>query len=236
MPLSSQRIDFEKERPRTIASSRSGSTSRSGRPDRSTPRNPSRTTRSTTCTPCFLAKPAAALSASASGGPLIHSSGVCSAMSSNKSASLRGPTKTCVGAAPSSRWPSGGSCSAASLHAPAGSSSQPISSSSVGIGLQLEVDLRDLARQVAHAADVGGALGRRDRSASVEQVERVRGLQHLVVGRSRKPPLEQQPAFVLMLAEAAGEGVHRRNLEVVDRPLALALPVDVAPRDPRRPL
>src|SRR5215207_8647638 len=39
-----------------------------------------------------------------------------------------------------------------------------------------------------------------------------------------------------MLAEAAGEDLHGRELEVVDRPLALAFPVDLTPCDPRRPL
>ena len=86
IPLSSQRMDFENESPRTIASSRSGTTSRSARPGRSTPRKPSRSTRSSAPTPCFFANPAAAFSRSSSGGPLIHSSGVCSGRSSKRAA------------------------------------------------------------------------------------------------------------------------------------------------------
>ena len=52
------------------------------------------------------------------------------------------------------------------------------------------VELGDGAREVADAADVRGALGHGDRAARVEQVERVRALQHLVVGRQRQPPLD----------------------------------------------
>ena len=102
--------------------------------------------------------------------------------------------------------------------------------------LHLDVELRDLAREGAHAADVGRALGHRDRPARVEQVERVRALEHLVVRRQRQPPLEEVPALGLVLGEPPHEHVDRRVLEVVGRPLALVLAVDVAPRDPRRPL
>src|SRR4029453_9322691 len=209
MPESSQRIDFEKDSPRTIASTRCGSTSPSGRPGRSTPRKPSRTTRSSGPTPCFFAKPAAAFSASASGGPLIHSSGVCSATSSNSSASLRGPTKTFEGGAPTSRSPSAGSCASASRHAEAGSSSPPISSRNVGIGLQLEVDLCDLAREGANTADVGGPLGGGERAPRVEEVERMRRLQHLVVRRKRQPALKQQAALLLVLPEPPHQHIRR---------------------------
>ena len=72
---------------------------------------------------------------------------------------------------------SAGSCSAASMQAAAGSSSQPISNSSRGricLLLLLEVELSDRANEVAYAADVRGPLGDRDRAARVEQVERVR--------------------------------------------------------------
>ena len=93
-PESSQRIDFENASPRTISFSRSGSASRSGRPGTSTPRKPSRTSRSPTSTPCFFAKPSAALSRRFSGGPLTHSSGSRSGRSSTRSTSRRGPTST----------------------------------------------------------------------------------------------------------------------------------------------
>ena len=51
---------------------------------------------------------------------------------------------------------------------------------------RIEIALRHAAREVADAADVGGALGDRDGAARVEQVEGVRGLQHLFVGRQRQ--------------------------------------------------
>src|SRR5205823_11468981 len=45
------------------------------------------------------------------------------------------------------------------------------------------VGLSDQARQRAHAADVGGALGDGDRAARIQQVEAVRRLHDLLVGR-----------------------------------------------------
>src|SRR4249919_377285 len=221
MPLSSQRIDFVNESPRTIRSSISGRTSSRGLPGRSIPRKPSRVTRSSTATPCFLAKPAAAFSASSCGGPFTHSSGVCSLTSWIRAARRRGVTKTCSGRRPSSRSTSTGSCSVASRQAPAGSSSQPISSSSVAIALQVE--LRHLARERPNAPDVRGALRHGERPARVEQVERVGALQYLVVGRQRQTPREQLAALLLVLGEASREHVHGGDLEVVRRPLSLAL-------------
>ena len=92
------------------------------------------------------------------------------------------------------------------------------------------------AGEVANTADVGGALRHRDRPARVKQVEGVRALEHLVVRGERQAPLDEPAAFLLVLVEAALEHVHGRFLEVVDRPLALVLPVDVRPRDAGRPL
>src|SRR5437763_4300756 len=239
MPPSSQRIDFVNENPRTMRSTCSGRTSRTSRPAATTPRNPSRTSSSPTETPCFVAKPAAALSRKSSGGPLIHSSAVRSGSSSIRKPIRRGPTKSSLGAA--SKWTraSSGNCASASRHAPAGSSSQPISSSSDGTGLPfalgLQVGLRDRAGKLAHPADVRGPLGDRERAARVQQVERVRALEHLVVRRQRQAALDQVHALGLVLAEAAAQDVDGRLLEVVSRPLALRLAVHVAPGDTGRP-
>src|SRR4029079_1047864 len=92
------------------------------------------------------------------------------------------------------------------------------------------------AREVADAADVGRTLSDGDGAARVEKVERMRGLQHLVVRRQRDPTLDQLLALGLVLAEPASEDVDRRGLEVVDRPLTLSLAVDVAPGDAICPL
>src|SRR6266480_2306222 len=230
MPVSSQRIDFANEKPRTIRSICSGRTARSSRPGTVTPRKPSRTSSSSTLTPCFLAKPAAARSRRLSGGPLTHTSAVRSGRSSIRNASRRGPTKSWDGAVPMCARASSGSCASASRQAPAGSSSQPISSSSDGIFLlRSEVSLGNAARELTDAADVGRPLCDRERSARVEQVERVRALEHLVVGRNRQPTLQQVPALRLVLAEAAREHVDRGLLEVVPRPLTLGFEVDVTP-------
>src|SRR5437660_1315249 len=200
------------------------------------PRKPSRSSSSSTLTPCFLAKPAAALSRRFSGGPLTHSSAVCSASSSIRNPTRRGPTNSCDGAAPMCARARSGSWASASRHAAAGSSSAPISSSSDGIfPLRFEIGLRQAAGESANTADVGRTLGDRDRAAGVEQVESVRALEHLVVGRDRQPDLEEVPALRLVLLEPAGENVDRRLFEVVPRPFALGLPVDLAPGNPWRP-
>ena len=49
----------------------------------------------------------------------------------------------------------------------------------------LVVRLRHRARERAHAQDVALPLGHRDGAARIEQVEGVRGLEHLLVGRQR---------------------------------------------------
>src|SRR6185437_1476133 len=237
IPLSSQRIDFVNEKPRTIRSICSGRVSRRSRPGTVTPRKPSLTSSSSTETPCFFAKPAAALSRRLSGGPLTHWSAVRSGRSSIRNASRRGPMKSSDGAAPMCARASSGSWASASRQAPAGSSSAPISSSSDGIFLLgSEIGRGHVTRKLANAADVRGSLRHRDRPTRVEQVERVRTLQHLVVGRKRQPALEQVSALRLVLVETTGEHVDRRLLEVVPRPLALVLKVDVAPRDAWCPL
>ena len=216
-------IDFENERPRTISASREGSTARSSSPGTTTPTVPSRCSSASTATPCLRANPSAAFvglpsspKATESGGPFTHSSGVRSGRSGTRTASRRGPRYRSLGAASRSRRQSSGSCTFASSHAEAGSSSQPISNSSVGIGLRrscvgvgralalpCQPHLRDGAGEVPDAADVGGALGHRDRPARVEQVERVRRLEHLVVCRERQVALEQRTGLGLVVLEVA---------------------------------
>src|SRR5262245_40902729 len=238
IPLSSQRMDFVNDRPRTIRSTCSGRLSRRSRPGMVTPRKPSFTSSSSTETPCFLAKPAAARSRRFSGGPLTHSSAVLSGRSSTRKASRLGPMKSSDGVAPICARARSGSCADASRQARAGSSSAPISSSSDGIFLFLghEIGGGNVTGQVADPSDVRGALGHGKRSARVQQVERVGALEHLVVGGDRQRALEQVPTFGLVLVEATSEHVDRRFLEVVPRPLALAFAVDVAPGDARCPL
>ena len=80
----------------------------------------------------------------------------------------------------------------------------------------LEVQAGDLAREVAHAADVHGAVGDADHAARVEHVERVAALEHLVVGGHRQARLETPRRLALVLAEVAVQHVGVGDLEVVD--------------------
>ena len=64
----------------------------------------------------------------------------------------------------------------------------------------------------------------------------MRALQHLVVGGQRQPALEQPAALRLVVVEVTHEHVDGGGLEVVGRELPLALAVDVAPGEARRPL
>src|SRR4051794_33194432 len=57
------------------------------------------------------------------------------------------------------------------------------------------VGLRDGAREVADASDVGSALGHRDRAAGVEKVERMGCLEDHLVTRQRQLCLEQALRF-----------------------------------------
>src|SRR5919109_3394537 len=230
-PPVSHTIDFENASPRTIAARRSGS----GFAATNAPRKPSRSTSSSGPTPWRRAKPSRAWPGALTGGPFTHSGCERSGRSSITNAIRLGVTKTRLGGGPTSRWTSVGSCSSASRQAPAGSSSQPISNRSAGMGL-VEGELRDRAREVADAPDVIGPRGDGKRSARVQEVERVRCLQDLVVGRERQAALEKVAALRLVLGEAAFERLHRGGLEVVGRPLALVLAKDVAPGHPGRPL
>ena len=54
-----------------------------------------------------------------------------------------------------------------------------------------------MARQVADAADIGGVLGHRDGAAGVQQVERVRGLQHLFISGQRQARAKELPPALL---------------------------------------
>ena len=81
--------------------------------------------------------------------------------------------------------------------------------------LYLEVEARDLARQVAHAGDVRRAVGDADHAARVEQVEGVAALEHVVVGRDRQPRLETALGLAVVLAEVPEEHLGVGDLEVV---------------------
>ena len=93
------------------------------------------------------------------------------------------------------------------------------------------VRLGHAAGQGAHAQDVALALGHRNRLAGIEQVERVRGLEHPFVGRQREFDLEHPHALLLVRVELAEQLVDVGVLEVVLRLLDLVLVVDVAVGD-----
>ena len=132
----------------------------------------------------------------AAGGRQLHREPVAC------TANLRGATEIVAlqpagTPAAASAWPSScGACSTISRQALEGSSSQPTSMRRSGTGGLLgRGDQREVApgaqvRQRAHPADVGGPLGDADGAAGVEQVEGVRALQAVVVGRQRQPGLE----------------------------------------------
>src|SRR5207302_4904201 len=93
-----------------------------------------------------------------------------------------------------------------------------------------------LPRQIPHPRDVAGPRRHRDGAARIEQVEDVRGLEHLVVCGQWERALEQLLALRLVLVETAHEDVDRRLLEVVGGPLAFCLAIDLAPRHAWGPL
>ena len=95
----------------------------------------------------------------------------------------------------------------------------------------LQVEAGDLAREVAHAGDVRGAVGHADHAARVEHVERVAALEHVVVGGDGQARLDGAQRLGLVLAEVAVEHLRVRHLEVVGAELALVLLVDVAVGD-----
>ena len=95
----------------------------------------------------------------------------------------------------------------------------------------LQVEAGDLAREVAHAGDVRGAVGDADHAARVEHVEGVAALEHVVVGRDGQARLDGAQRLGLVLAEVAVQHLGVRHLEVVGAELALVLLVDVAVGD-----
>src|SRR4051812_39323720 len=100
----------------------------------------------------------------------------------------------------------------------------------------LVVTLRDAARQVADAADVGGAFRHADRAARIQQVEAVRGLEHLLVRRQRERLLHQVLRLLLVRAERREQELGVAVLEVVGGLLHLVLVVDVAVAEAFSPL
>ena len=63
---------------------------------------------------------------------------------------------------------------------------------------------RSFSLERANAPDVAGALGDGDRAARVEQVERVRRLQHLLVGRQRELARHHQRRMACIAEEGPG--------------------------------
>src|SRR5574343_788286 len=98
----------------------------------------------------------------------------------------------------------------------------------VEAGAAVEVALGDGARQVADAADVGGALGHADGAARVEQVEGVRGLEHLLVAGQRELLAHQVLGLLLVRGEGGQQELDVAVLEVVGALLDLVLVEHVA--------
>src|SRR6185436_12852726 len=204
-----------------------------------------------TAMPCFFANPAMACGAALASGPATSVSrswpsastlaietarrrGVANARASfdcTSCAFASSPTKASPNAFAMTRSDFGGSSSVSS------------STSSVsGMGhreaeplARFVVGLRDGARQGAHAADVGGALGDRDRAARVEQVEGVRGLQHHFIAGQHALSFDEALRLAFEVAEMAEQHFGIGELEVVARLLDLVLVIDVAVGDPGRP-
>src|SRR5574343_124910 len=95
-------------------------------------------------------------------------------------------------------------------------------------GAAVEVALGDGARQVADAADVGGAFGHADGAAGVEQVEGVRGLEHLLVAGQRELLAHQVLGLLLVRGEGGQQELDVAVLEVVGALLDLVLVEHVA--------
>ncbi len=95
-------------------------------------------------------------------------------------------------------------------------------------GATVEVFLRHAARQVANAADVGGAFGDGNRAASVEQIEAVRRLEYLFVSGQRQLRGHQRLGLLFMRGEGGQQKVHIAVLEVVGALLDFVLVEHVA--------
>src|SRR5262249_33682449 len=98
----------------------------------------------------------------------------------------------------------------------------------------LEVSAGDPRGERADPEDVALPLGHRDRAARIEQVEGVRGLQHLLVRGEREPGGEEALTLALVILEMPEERWHVGALEVIGRLLGLVLFEDVAVGDRSR--
>src|SRR5690606_12795696 len=90
------------------------------------------------------------------------------------------------------------------------------------------IGLRHGARQVADAADVGGALGDADGAARVEQVKGVGGFQRGLVGGQRQGHVHQALGFGFIVVEVREKHVGRGVFEVVGGLFDLVLVEHVA--------
>src|SRR3990170_522972 len=128
----------------------------------------------------------------------------------------------------------------------AGISSENNSSRSSAIGaarLGLEPRRATGLGEVAHAQNIGLALRHRDHAAGIEQIENMRGLDRLVVGRQHHhmalavlAPGEQRPAFGFGVAEMVEQEVGVGVLEIEARVFLLSLQEHVAIGDLVLPL
>src|SRR5688500_1245958 len=199
--------------------------------------------------PCFFANPATAWAGALTDGPLTSrsESSALSSTSGTTTAIRRGVASAfCAGRtglarrrlATSPAWTASSNAPARLSRDRGGSSSVSNSTSSVarsGMGhwkpealARFVVRLRDRARECANAADVGSALGHRDRAARVEQVERVRALQHHLVGRQRTARFHEPLRLFLKTREEIKKQIGVRQFEVVARLLDLVLVKHVA--------
>src|SRR5215469_1600038 len=94
-----------------------------------------------------------------------------------------------------------------------------------------EVGASHRARERADSEEVALPLGNRDRAPRIEEVEGVRGLQHLLVRWQGELRLEQFLAGALMVLEVGEEGGHIRLFEVVGGLLDFVLVEHVAVGD-----
>src|SRR5688572_33174348 len=190
------------------------------RATKTSPFAPARRSSLSTATPCFFAKPATACAGAEVDGPATSDSRswAAAATSAIDTARRRGvakmrmpfPETSCTLASPASSVAPNASESARSDFG--GSSSVRSSTSSVarfsGTGHgeaealpRFVVGLRYRAREGAHAADVGGALGDRDGAARVEQVEGMRAFEHHLVSGQHALGFDQPLCFAFEVLE-----------------------------------
>src|SRR5260221_3006003 len=201
-------------------------------------------------TPCLRANPAIACAGALADGPVpslwrpAALAPVCSIVNAKRrgvayTVKAGGAVASCAFTSASATWPAKASESARSDFG--GSSSVSSSTSSVAFSAmderetealaRLVVGLGDRTRERAHAADICGTFGDRDRAARIEQVEAVRAAQHHLVRRQHALRLDQALRLGLGLAEMAEQHLGVGELEVVARLLDLVLVVDVAVLD-----